>query len=276
MKKKGHNLITGLLVFVLFIGVFLLVYPTFSNYWNNRNQAQDISKYIQEVEDLDDDKYEEILEAAKKYNEDLPRDISGSVLSDEQLKLYESVLDLSGTGIMGYIEIPRLHCSMPIYHTSEESVLQVAIGHMEWSSLPVGGESSHCVLSGHRGLPSARLFTDLDQMVEGDRFKLIVLDEIMTYEVDQILIVEPQEVNSLRIVEGEDYCTLVTCTPYGINTHRLLVRGHRVENENEIYVSADAMQIETTIVACSIAIPCLLLLMLGVFMPKNKHRKNRK
>lgn len=274
-KKKKGRLITIILVSVLFIGVFLLVYPTFSNYWNNIRQAHDISKYIKDVENLSEDKYQEILDAARKYNESLPKDMNGCVLTDEQLKVYESLLDISGTGIMGYIEIPSMHCSMPIYHGADENVLQVAIGHLEWSSLPVGGTSSHCVLSGHRGLPSAKLFTDLDQLVEGDRFKLIVLNEVMTYEVDQISTVEPQEVNSLQIVDGMDYCTLVTCTPYGINTHRLLVRGHRVENDNEIYVSADAMQIESMIVASAIAVPCLIIMMLSVFIPKRKHRNKK-
>jgi sortase A len=165
---------------------------------------------------------------------------------------------------------------LPIYHGTDESVLQVAVGHLEWTSLPVGGESSHCVVSGHRGLPRARLFTDLDKVVEGDVFILRVLDEILTYEVDQILIVEPHETEALRIVEGEDLCTLITCTPYGVNSHRLLVRGHRVENQEEaqtIRVTADAMQIEPVMVAPIVAIPMLLVLLIGVLIPKPKRRR---
>lgn len=177
---------------------------------------------------------------------------------------------------MGYIEIPSIDCSLPIYHGTEESVLQTAIGHLEWTSLPVGGESTHCVLSGHRGLPSAKLFTNLDKLVEGDVFMLRILDEVLTYEVDQILIVEPQETAELQIVEGQDYCTLVTCTPYGINTHRLLVRGHRIDNMEEaktVHVTADAVQIEPMIVAPIVAIPILLVLFIALIIPRHKKRE---
>ena len=178
---------------------------------------------------------------------------------------------------MGYIELPSIDCSLPIYHGTEESVLQIAIGHLEWSSLPVGGESTHCVLSGHRGLPSAKLFTNLDKLQEGDVFLLRVLDEVLTYEVDQILIVEPQEIAALQITEGEDLCTLVTCTPYGINTHRLLVRGHRIENAPEarlVRVTADAVQIEPLLVAPIVALPMLLLLLILLLLPKRPKNDN--
>ena len=199
------------------------------------------------------------------------------LLSDEQKAEYDRLLDVSGLGVMGYIEIPSIDCSLPIYHGTEESVLQIAVGHLKWSSLPVGGESTHCVLSGHRGLPSAKLFTNLDKLQAGDIFLLRVLDEVLTYEVDQILIVEPQETGALRIEKGKDYCTLVTCTPYGINTHRLLVRGHRIDNIEEaktVRVTADAIQIEPLLVAPVVAIPILLLLMILLLLPKQPRKKH--
>ena len=211
------------------------------------------------------------------YNASLLERNNAYLLTEEQKAAYEQLLNVSGLGIMGYIEIPSIDCSLPIYHGTEESVLQIAIGHLEWTSLPVGGESTHCVLSGHRGLPSAKLFTNLDKLQEGDVFLLRVLDEVLTYEVDQILIVEPQETGALRIVEGEDYCTLVTCTPYGINTHRLLVRGHRIENAPEarlVRVTADAVQIEPLLVAPIVALPMLLLLLILLLLPKRPKNDN--
>ena len=177
---------------------------------------------------------------------------------------------------MGYIEIPSIDVHLPIYHGTDDAVLQIAVGHLEWTSLPVGGESTHCVLSGHRGLPSARLFTDLDQLKEGDYFMLNILDETLTYEVDQIRIVEPQETDDLLIVEGEDLVTLVTCTPYGINTHRMLVRGRRIATEEVRAVrrvTADAIQIEPIIVAPFVALPILLVLLIVLLIPKRRRRK---
>lgn len=222
---------------------------------------------------LDEAQYEEMWSAARAYNRALAERSTNFALSDAQKEEYEKLLDISGVGIMGYLEIPELNMSLPIYHGTEESVLQIAAGHLEWSSLPVGGESSHCVISGHRGLPSAKLFTDLDKLQEGDVFVLRVLDEVLTYEVDQIRVVEPSQVSDLEIVEGSDLCTLVTCTPYGINTHRLLVRGHRIENIQEsqtIRVTSDAMQIEPLIVAPIVATPVLLLLLVLLLLPKRK------
>ena len=197
-------------------------------------------------------------------------------LTDEQRAEYESLLDVSGTGIMGYVEIPCIACSLPIYHGTDDAALQIAIGHLEWTSLPTGGANTHCVISGHRGLPSAKLFTDLDRLEEGDVFMLCVLDEVLTYQVDQILIVEPQDTTALQIVPGEDYCTLVTCTPYGINTHRLLVRGHRIENMKEAKATvavADAIQIEPLIVAPIVAIPMLLMLVIILLLPRQPRKK---
>lgn len=260
-------------------GLSLLLYPSVSDYWNSFHQTQAIASYAEEVSGLNQVEYDKLWAEAQAYNEKLAKHDSIFLLPEAQKKEYTKLLDISGTGIMGYIEIPSIRCSLPIYHGTEESALQIAVGHLEWSSLPVGGESTHCVLSGHRGLPSAKLFTNLDQLKEGDVFLLRVLDEVLTYEVDQILIVEPQETGALTIEAGKDLCTLVTCTPYGINTHRLLVRGHRIENledSNSIYVTADAMQIEPLIVAPILAVPMLLLLLIAVMLPGSRKMDNRR
>ena len=278
MKKKS-NFTTVILILVMIAGLSLLLYPSVSDYWNSFHQTQAIATYAEEVSGLNEVEYDRLWAEAQEYNEKLAKQDSIFMLPEAQKKEYTKLLDISGTGIMGYIEIPSIRCSLPIYHGTEESALQIAVGHLEWSSLPVGGESTHCVLSGHRGLPSAKLFTNLDQLKEGDVFMLRVLDEVLTYEVDQILIVEPQETGALTIEKGKDYCTLVTCTPYGINTHRLLVRGHRIENledANSIYVTADAMQIEPLIVAPVLAVPILLLLLIAVMLPGGGKAKSRR
>ena len=275
MKKKKGNFINLILVLILLAGLSLLLYPSVSDYWNSFHQTRAISTYSENVANLDREQYDEIWAAAAKYNASLNQRSNAYLLSEEQKQEYEQLLNVSGLGVMGYIEIPEIDVSLPIYHGTEESVLQIAVGHLEWSSLPVGGESTHCVLSGHRGLPSAKLFTHLDKLVEGDIFMLRVLDEVLTYEVAQILIVEPQETASLRIVEGKDYCTLVTCTPYGINTHRLLVRGHRIDNIEEaktVRVTADAIQIEPLIVAPIVAIPMLLILLILLLLPRRRKK----
>ena len=277
MKKKGNHLITILLVLIFLLGLSLLLYPAVSDYWNSQHQTRAIAVYSEEVSGLDEDQYQALWEAAAAYNASLLARDNAYLLTEEQKAAYEQLLNVSGLGIMGYIEIPSIDCSLPIYHGTEESVLQIAIGHLEWTSLPVGGESTHCVLSGHRGLPSAKLFTNLDKLQEGDVFLLRVLDEVLTYEVDQILIVEPQETGALKIEEGKDYCTLVTCTPYGINTHRLLVRGHRIENAPEarlVRVTADAVQIEPLLVAPIVALPMLLLLLIPLLLPKRPKNDN--
>ncbi len=274
MKK---HLSTILLIMILLIGLSLLLYPTFSDWWNSFHQSRAIATYSEQVTNLDNDQYEEIWNAAWEYNQLLIERMNAFILSDEQKEQYESLLDVGGNGIMGYIEIPSISVSLPIYHGTEESVLQIAVGHLEWTSLPVGGDGSHCVLSGHRGLPSARLFTDIDQLVVGDEFLLQILDETLTYEVDQILIVEPQDTDALQIIEGKDYCTLVTCTPYGINTHRLLVRGHRVETQEAartVRVTADAIQIEPLVVAPLVGVPMLLILLIVIMV--NDSRKARR
>ena len=273
MKRKANHITTIVLVLILLVGLSLLLYPSVSDYWNSFHSSRAISAYAEDVANLDEAQYEEMWSAARAYNRALAERSTNFALSDAQKEEYEKLLDISGVGIMGYLEIPELNMSLPIYHGTEESVLQIAAGHLEWSSLPVGGESSHCVISGHRGLPSAKLFTDLDKLQEGDVFVLRVLDEVLTYEVDQIRVVEPSQVSDLEIVEGSDLCTLVTCTPYGINTHRLLGRGHRIENIQEsqtIRVTSDAMQIEPLIVAPIVATPVLLLLLVLLLLPKRK------
>lgn len=273
MKKSTFSTIILILIFLA--GLSLLLYPTVSDYWNSLHQSMAITEYAEQVASLDNDVYEQLLADARKYNQALTEKADRYEMTDEERKEYESLLNVSGNGIIGYIEIPQIGCSLPIYHGTEESVLQIAVGHIEGSSLPVGGEGSHCVLSGHRGLPSARLFTDLDKLATGDTFSLRILDETLTYEVDQILIVEPDEMNALEIEEGKDYCTLVTCTPYGINTHRLLVRGHRIDNSEgagTIRVTADAMQIEPVIVAPLVAVPMLLLLLVGLLVSTRKKK----
>lgn len=277
MKKKGNHLITILLVLIFLLGLSLLLYPAVSDYWNSKHQTRAIAVYSEEVSGLDKEQYQALWADAAAYNASLRERDNAYLLTEEQKAAYEQLLNISGLGIMGYIEIPSIDCSLPIYHGTEESVLQIAIGHLEWSSLPVGGESTHCVLSGHRGLPSAKLFTNLDKLQEGDVFLLRVLDEVLTYEVDQILIVEPQEIAALQITEGEDLCTLVTCTPYGINTHRLLVRGHRIENAPEarlVRVTADAVQIEPLLVAPIVALPMLLVLLILLLLPKRTKNDN--
>lgn len=276
MKKHGTTI---LLILIFIVGIGLLVYPSVSDWWNSQHQSRAIASYTDIVENLDDNSVDKFLAQAEEYNRIIAAKNGNQIISAEELQIYNSVLDITGTGIMAYIEIPSIDVSLPIYHSVEDSVLQVAVGHLEWTSLPVGGKSTHCVLSGHRGLPSAKLFTNLDKLVAGDIFMLHILDTTITYQVDNILIVEPDNTDSLRIIEGGDYCTLVTCTPYGINSHRLLVRGHRIENSEEekiIRVTADAMQIEPIIVAPVVAIPILFVLMLYLLIkPTRKKAKSR-
>lgn len=270
MKRK---LSTILLIIASLAGLSLLLYPTVSDYWNSMHASKAVAEYNTDVNNLTQTQYEKIWNAATEYNRAIQNRNSGFYLTDEQEEQYESLLDIGGTGIMGYIEIPHINVSLPIYHGTSDAVLQITVGHMEWSSLPVGGSGSHCVLSGHRGLPSAKLFTNLDQLVEGDTFVIRILDEVLTYEVDKILIVEPENTESLKIEEGKDLCTLVTCTPYGVNSHRLLVRGHRVENASEaIRLTSDAIRIDPLLVSPVVALPILLVLLVLLLTshPKKK------
>ncbi len=273
---KKDSLSTAFLILVFFVGLSLLLYPSVSDYWNSFHQSRAVVEYAEQVANLDTELYDSLLQEAREYNDRLPHKENRYRMLEADMAEYEALLNLTGNGIMGYIEIPAIDCSLPIYHGVADSVLQIAIGHVEWSSLPIGGKGTHCVVSGHRGLPSARLFTDLDKLREGDTFVIRVLDETVTYEVDQILIVLPEEIDALQIDPEEDYCTLVTCTPYGVNTHRLLVRGRRVENAQEakvIRITADAMLIDPIVMAPLVAAPMLLALLIWLlFMPTKKKR----
>lgn len=259
MKKKATTVI---LILVFFLGLSLLLYPSISDWYNSYHQSRVVVSFAEAVSRVNDEEYREMMDAAQDYNRRLAiEDRLGERLTAEQLDDYESQLDVTGTGIMGYIEIHKIRCILPIYHGIDDGVLQIAIGHIPWSSLPIGGAGSHSVLSGHRGLPSARLFTDIDKLDEGDTFIIRTMNKVLTYEVDQIRIVQPNETYDLRIIPGEDLCTLVTCTPYGVNTHRLLVRGHRVENRPGLLtVTAEAIQIKPAVVAPVLAAPLLLIL----------------
>ena len=258
-KRRGPSLSTIILVTILLAGLGIMLYPSVSDWWNSMHATQAIAGYVTAVEDLSSQEREDMLEAARAYNARLENGVD-YMLTEEELEEYEKLLNIAGTGIMGYVQISAIGVNLPIYHSVDESILQIAIGHVPGSSLPVGGERTHAVLSGHRGLPSARLFTDLDQMVEGDTFTINIMDETITYMVDQIRIVLPEEVDDLAIQPGRDYCTLVTCTPYGINTHRMLVRGKRIENiAGEVVVVSEAVRIPNYVVIPAIGIPMLFL-----------------
>lgn len=267
MKKINWSNV--LLVIIFLLGLSLLLYPTVSDYWNSFHQSRAISSYSESVANMDNENYEMQMKLAKEYNQKLAKKKYQWSMSEEEVKEYNSILNVTSTGIMGYIEIPNLNSTLSIYHGSNDDVLQIAIGHIEGSSLPIGGKNTHSVVSGHRGLPSAKLFTDLDKLKENDIFMLHVLDETLTYEVDQIRIVLPEEVEELEIVEGKDYCTLVTCTPYGINSHRLLVRGHRIDNPEHIQaqrVSADATLVDNFSVACVLGSIIVVILVIWLFI----------
>lgn len=270
--KKKTNITNLILVIMLVAGIFLLVYPTFADWWNSFHATRAIATYTEQIENMNTEEFDRMRAEAAAYNEKLLHESNRYIQSDEELAEYNSILDVTGTGIMGYIDIPKIRITLPIYHTTEESVLQVAIGHIPGTSFPIGGEGTHCVLSGHRGLPSARLFTDIDRMAEGDTFQMQILNETLTYEVDQIRTVLPAELDELQIEEGRDYCTLVTCTPYGINTHRLLIRGHRVETEEVIHISADAVQLNQYYAAAVIAAVIIVILLAGLFI-RTRHRR---
>ncbi len=258
-KGKGSSVSTIILLVILLVGVGILLYPSVSDWWNSMHATQAIAGYVTAVEDLSAQEREDAIKAAQAYNTKLLNGVDFD-LTEEEYAEYEALLDISGTGIMGYVQISAIGVNLPIYHSVDESVLQIAVGHIPGSSLPVGGERTHSVLSGHRGLPSAKLFSDLDQMVEGDTFTLNVMGQTTTYMVDQIRIVLPEETDELAIQPGRDYCTLVTCTPYGVNTHRMLVRGKRIENiAGEVVVVAEAVRIPNYIVIPAVGIPLLFV-----------------
>ena len=262
MKKSRAS--TVILIIVFLVGLSLLLYPSLSDYWNSFRQSRAIASYVESVSHLDNQEYQALLEEARAYNASLVGDKTRFSPTEEELAEYLTLLGSTGAAV-GYVEIPAIKLTLPIYLGTSETVLQVGVGAMEGSSLPIGGESTHAVLTGHGGLPSAILFTDLDRLVQGDMFHIHILNETCTYEVDQILIVEPAEMDALEIVEGEDYCTLVTCTPYGVNSHRMLVRGHRIETPEDavfVQVSPDALQMDPLFIAPFVAVPILLVLLL--------------
>ena len=276
MKK---NLSTILLVAVLIVGVGLLVYPSLSDYWNSFHQTRAIASYSDAVSTMDNADYDRIWSEAEAYNAALAEKANPYFFTEEDQKLHEDRLNISGTGVMGYIDIPEIKCTLPIYHGTSDAVLQVGVGHIEGSSLPVGGEGTHCVLSGHSGLPSAVLFTHLEDLDIGDLFTLQIMDETLTYEVDRFNRVLPHEMDLLTIEEGKDSCTLVTCTPYGVNTHRLLVHAHRVANEAataHIRVTADAVRIDPILVSPAAAVPMLLLLFLWLMFGGGKKKPKKR
>lgn len=262
-KPRRVSVSTVVLTIVLVVGLGIMAYPTFSDWWNSFHQSRAIQAYVEAVEDTDQKTIEAMLKAARKYNKKLAANPNRFHMSDADRDEYNSLLNLTGNGLMGYVQIPTIGVNLPIYHGVDETHLQVAVGHIEGSSLPVGGKGSHVAISAHRGLPSAKLFTDLDKVVEGDIFTISILGTTITYEVDQIRIVEPSDMSSLTIDPKADLTTLVTCTPYGINTHRLLVRGHRVDNQTTTTtVPAGAVQIPVYIAIPAVAIPLLFVYLL--------------
>ena len=262
-----RNLTTIILVLMGLVGAGLIAYPSFADWWNSFHQSRAVATYAEVVANLSTDEYDRVIASAELYNKRFLETGLVWQVTDEDIAAYNEELAMDASGIMSYIVIPKINVTLPIYHGVSESVLQVAIGHLEGTSLPVGGESTHCVVSGHRGLPSAKLFTDIDKLVVGDTFTINTLNRTMTYEVDQIRIVEPTDLSALQLEAGKDYCTLVTCTPYGINTHRLLVRGHRVANpQGEAEVVADAIQIDPDYVVPVIAIPIVVVMFLWVML----------
>jgi len=271
MKK---HISTILLILVFLVGLSVLLYPTISDFYNSRVQSRAIYDYAKQVEGMDTSEYEAIFRRAHEYNTNLLNKSDRYKMTDEEMQEYLGQLVFSDDiSVMGYLEIPVINVRLPIYHGTDEAVLQVGVGHLEGSSLPVGGESTHTVLSGHRALPSALLLTNLDKVLIGDTFSFSILNEKYTYEVDQIEVVDPDDFNLLNISRGKEYATLITCTPYGINSHRLLVRGYRVDNEKEalqLRITADAIQIDEMIVAPLMAAPLILVMLLYILI---KYRK---
>ena len=276
MKKHFFSIA----IFIMFIvGLSVLLYPAISEYINSKHASRVISEYNEKLSDSTDDELNAFFTAAENYNKRL-RDNPTAFFEPSLVSGYDETLDITGTGIMGYIDIDKINVELPIYHGIAKEVLQIGAGHLTGTSLPAGGESTHCVLSGHRGLPSAKLFTDLDELEIGDTFTITVLDRCFTYQVDQIKIVLPDEFEDLRIVDGKDYCTLLTCTPYGINSHRLLVRGVRVKNIEEkkvgVFVKNEAFRIDPLIVAPIAAIPLLVITFTLIFISDKRQRKKQK
>lgn len=276
MKKKSSVITTMLIVVMMITGLCLTLYPSFSNWWNSRLQSRAIANYDRAVANLSNNEKEDILRRAEQYNAALA-ELSAPFADYGQIDGYDDILDITGTGIMGYITIPKIDVYLPIYHGTSPEVLNIAVGHLQGSSLPIGGEGSHAVISAHRGLPSARLFTDIDQLIEDDTFTITILDEVLTYEIDQIVTVLPYERDELNIVPDEDYITLMTCTPYGINSHRLLVRAHRIDTvyPHNVKVPSDAVMVDDMNVYAVIISAVLILLLIYWIISGNIGRHRR-
>lgn len=279
-KKTGSTLP---LILIFLAGLSLLLYPSVSNYWNSLHQSRAIAVYDQTVDNIDKEKNDAMRQLARAYNDSLLGRSDEFHLDEGLQRQYESLLNVTGTGVMGYVDIPCINCKLPIYHGTDESVLQVAVGHLEWTSLPVGGPSTHAVISGHRGLPSAELLTHIDRLETGDKFYLHVLGEELEYRVDDIAVVLPNDTSRLRVVAGEDYVTLVTCTPYGINSHRLLVRGTRVQNSaaatsEQLYLTNELRPVSLVYVIplTLVGLGTLTGLFLGLrsILPRKRQKKN--
>ncbi len=259
MKKNHFSIILGCL---FFLGLAIFLYPMISDAYNRFHQSRVIDGYTETLDHLTDDSYALEMEKAEEYNRELAALPDRFHLTEEQLQYYNRLLNMTGSGIMGYVEIPAIQVRLPVYHGTDDAVLQLGIGHVEGTSLPVGGKGTHAVLSGHRGLPSAKLLTDLTQMRTGDSFMIHILNETLVYETDQILTVLPEETDALRIEPDQDLCTLVTCTPYGVNSHRLLVRGHRIQNDSvleDIRIRPEAVQVDASLTALVIAVLLVLI-----------------
>ena len=267
------KIVTLILLIVFFVGFCVLLYPAVSQYWNSRVQSKAVASYEQLLDSIDRDATDSIFEKAYAYNKALS-ELSFPLTQYSKLTDYDAALNMNENGMMGYISIDKIQVELPIYHHINSQILNVACGHMEGTSFPVGGEGTHCVLSAHRGLPTAKLFTDLDKLEIGDTFRITILDKVLTYEVDQIKIVLPDNLNDIQIEDGMDYVTLLTCTPYGINTHRLLVRGHRIETilQKQYYITSEAFLIDRLIVTPLVAIPILIVLIIYVFFRPDKKR----
>ena len=264
---RKHKTVIFLTVGFL-VGICILLYPAFSDFWNSKTQSKAISNYESVLENLKPEDYTAIFEEAYAYNQAL-YETRYPLVDYKNVPGYNETLSITDNDMIGYVKIDRIGVELPIYHGTSEDVLNKGVGHLEGSSLPVGGENTHSVMSAHRGLPSSKLFTDLDRLEIGDTFQIIILDQVLTYQVDQIKIVEPKDVFDLQIIEGGDYCTLFTCTPYGVNTHRLLVRGVRIETIKEkpiIYVSNEAFRIEPLLVTPAVAAPMLLVLLIHLLV----------
>ena len=264
------------------VGISILLYPAFSNYWNQKTQSRAITDYESVLEKLDENDYNVIFERAHAYNKAL-YETNYPLIDYKNVPGYDDTLSVSNNDMIGYLKIDRIGVELPIYHGTSDDVLNKGVGHMKGSSLPVGGENTHCIMSAHRGLPSSKLFTDLDRIEKGDTFQIVVLDQVLTYQVDFIKVIEPSDVSNLQIIEGGDYCTLFTCTPYGINTHRLLVRGVRIETIKEkpaLYVANEAFRIEPLLVTPAVAAPMLFVLLIHLLVkyrepPKTIQQKKK-